>query len=42
MLKRRSFNIDPNVGEKLFVKIQGDETMEPKIWETKFGRKLQK
>ena len=40
--RRRSFNIDQNGEEKLWGKIQGDETKEPKIWETKFGEKLQK
>ena len=40
--RRRSFNIDQNREEKLWVKIQGDETKEPKIWETKLGEKLQK
>ena len=29
------------MGEKKYgQKIQGDETKEPKIWETKFGEKL--
>ena len=37
--RSRSFNIDQNRGEKLWVKIQGDETKEPTIWETKFGEK---
>ena len=38
--RRGSFNLDQNGGEKLWVKIQGDEKKEPKIWEKKFGEKF--